>query len=184
MKISNIKLDSYNYNGGIRIKFDAEYSNGEKSEWSYVSYDKEGNITNHCSPVIYMNNKSDNTEYYIEFADLCKRLRAFSPKVKSLIAERESICDKYNLLEKELKINHNYDNLCKEESELREEIDSYTKTLRRLKREDKIKDLTEKLELAKSKLKDIIDKENEYYLKSEQLEEERINELGNIAIDL
>ena len=182
MKISNAKLDSYNYKGGIRIKFDTEYNNGQKSE-GYVSYDKEGNITNHCSPVIYMN-AGDYIDYYLEFADLCKRLRAFSPKVKSFIAQRNSVADKYNLLEQELKNNYDYDNLSKEEESLVDEIDSYKASLRRLKREDKIKDVTEKLKLAQSKLGTIRTKTNDYYLEFDKLEEERKNELKNIPIDL
>lgn len=184
MEIKNIRLDSLCYIvEDVRISFDIEYSNGDKSD-GYVSYDKEGKITNHCSPSLYMN-KGNYTDYYLDFAKVCERLQAFEgDKAKWLIKEIEGVLSKYKGLSKDLDEKYSYKELNNLYSELQNEVSKCTASLKRLKREDKIAETTEKLNDVKSKLDEVKSKQNEYYMASDALDEQRRVELNNIVIDL
>lgn len=152
MQIKNIKLDSFCCGDKyIRVLFDIEYSNGDKSD-GYVYYNNEGKITNHCSPSIYMNS-GNHIDYYLDFAKVCERLKAFEGEnAKALIGEINSIYSKYNDLEDKLRDKYDYSNVSKNIDTVEGKIIAYKSSLRRLKREDKIKDLSEKIDLALSEL--------------------------------
>lgn len=184
MQIKNIKLDSFCCGDKyIRVLFDIEYSNGDKSD-GYVYYDTEGKITNHCSPSLYMGG-GDYTDYYLDFAKVCERLKAFEGEnAKALVDSISAIYSKYDDLETKLKDKYDYINVSKNIDTVEGKIIAYKSSLRRLKREDKIKDLSEKIDLALSELYVYRKKMEGYYSEIDALNEKKVIELKNIKVAL
>lgn len=138
---------------------------------------------------------TDNINYYIIMGENLKRIKSFCEnKGEELFAKANVVAnenDKFKVdlyddekiqIEK-LKEEYNYNNLYDSYNHLIDTVEAFRKQLRRLKREDKIKESTKQIEGIEKVIEEIKDKLNEYEEEEKEIKEkikERHEEIRKI----
>lgn len=153
------------FTNNLELVFDIE--NGDTWDKSFnIGLDENGNIVK-CSSLV---STMDNIDYYIEMGKILETIKGFCgiygkmiyDRIKKVVEdedkELEELYEKEKNTESEIKRTRGYDKLLIEEKDLFNKITNLRKKRRRLRKENKIMEISIEIEVLEKNLEDLRNK--------------------------